>query len=453
MSDPLASLISSEALSFLETKSARHPAWSRGRREAAMLDSPAPSSPPSGRSSYFPEATDEQWNDWRWQYRNRIKDLETLHRLLPYSKSEYQQLKLLSPSLHVGIPPYYLSLIDPSDPEDPVRKQAVPSILEYTYRSVGIDDPLGEDADMPVEGLVHRYPDRCLFIATNMCPMYCRHCTRRREWEDGELPKNRQQLDAMIDYIRRTPQIRDVIFSGGDPLSLPLPVLDYCLTELRKIPHVEIIRIGTRFPVVLPQRITDELVGVLGKHLPVWMNTHFNHPNELTPEAAAACRKVLSAGIPVNNQSVLMRGVNDNAQTMLRLCHGLLKMGVRPYYLFQCDPIHGAEHLRTSVWTGVEIIEKMRGWTSGLAIPTFVVDTEGGGKVPITSNYIMYATEDTLVLRNYEGKIFPYRNPAPATRSKPRRPAAQAAQGRSNRATRPHLAQLRFTPDANRPDV
>ncbi len=336
-----------------------------------------------------------------------------------------------------------------------MRKQAAPSIAEYTYHSVGVSDPLAEERDMPVEGLVHRYPDRCLFIATNMCPMYCRHCTRRREWEDGELPKNRAMLDAMIDYIRATPSIRDVIFSGGDPVSLPVPVLDYCLTELRKIPHVEIIRLATRYPVVLPQRITDDLLAVLSKHLPVWLNTHFNHPNELTPESAAACRKILRAGIPVNNQSVLMRGVNDSAETMTKLCHGLLKMGVRPYYLFQCDPIQGAEHLRTSAWTGVEILEKMRGHTSGLAIPTFVVDTEGGGKVPLTPNYLMYATEDTLVLRNYEGHIFNYRNPTPAPPRRARKSASLPFDQAGSRPARPRLVRRdkAQTSHANRPGL
>lgn len=389
-----------------------------------MLDATAPEHSEAGRKRFFPEATDAQWNDWKWHYRNRVRDLASLMKHLPFSRAEYDQLKLVESQLHIGIPPYYLSLIDPADAEDPIRKQAVPCAAEFTYHSVGLQDPLHEDGDMPVEGLVHKYPDRVLFIATNMCPMYCRHCTRRREWADGELPKSRPMLDSMIAYIGQNPAIRDVIFSGGDPLSLPLPVLDYCLTELRKISHVEIIRIGTRYPVVLPQRLTDEVVEVLGRHLPVWMNTHFNHPREITSESASACRKVLRAGIPINNQSVLLRGVNDSAETMTKLCHGLLRIGVRPYYLFQCDPIQGAEHLRTSVWTGMEILEKMRGHTSGLALPTFVVDTEGGGKIPLTPNYFLYATEDSLVLRNFEGRIFQYKNPQPPARKRVRRSAA-----------------------------
>jgi len=411
-----------------------------------MLDATAPELVDAGRRRCFPDVTDEQWNDWRWQYRNRVRDLAGLAKHLSFTRAEYDQLKLVENQLHIGIPPYYLSLIDPTDPDDPIRKQAVPCAAEYTFHSVGVADPLHEDGEMPVEGLVHRYPDRVLFIATNMCPMYCRHCTRRREWEDGELPKSRPMLDAMIDYIRRTPAIRDVIFSGGDPLSLPLPVLDYCLTELRKIPHVEVIRIGTRFPVVLPQRVTDDVVAVLAKHLPVWVHTHFNHPREITPESTAACLKILKAGIPVNNQSVLLRGVNDTAETMLKLCHGLVRIGVRPYYLFQCDPIRGAEHLRTSVWTGVEILEKMRGHTSGFAIPTFVVDTEGGGKVPLTPNYLMYATEDSLVLRNFEGRIFQYKNPQPPARKRSRRAAPLPFDAAAPRPARPRLVKRDRTP-------
>jgi lysine 2,3-aminomutase len=267
---------------------------------------------------------------------------------------------------------------------------------------------------MPVDGIVHKYPDRVLFLATNMCPVYCRHCTRRREWQGGEAPRSRHQLEAMIAYIARTPSVRDVIISGGDPLSLPIATLEFCLSEIGKIEHVEIIRIHTRYPVVLPQRIDDDLASLLSRYAPIWMNTHFNHPREITREAAAACRRILRAGVPLNNQTVLMRGVNDDARTITALCHGLLKIGVRPYYLFHCDPVNGAEHLRTSVWKGVEIIEKMRGHTSGLAIPTYAVDTEGGGKVPINPDYILSATEDTLVLRNFEGVVFNYGNPRPA---------------------------------------
>jgi len=376
---------------------------------------PTPAAAPSsGRARYFPDATDEEWNDWRWQYRNRVRDLESLGRLLGWTSSEIDGLSRLGVDLHIGVTPYYLSLIDAADPRDPIRRQAVPSLDEYTYHSVGLEDPLGENPHMPVDGIVHKYPDRVLFLATNMCPVYCRHCTRRREWQGGEAPRSRHQLEAMIAYIARTPSVRDVIISGGDPLSLPIATLEFCLSEIGKIEHVEIIRIHTRYPVVLPQRIDDDLASLLSRYAPIWMNTHFNHPREITREAAAACRRILRAGVPLNNQTVLMRGVNDDARTITALCHGLLKIGVRPYYLFHCDPVNGAEHLRTSVWKGVEIIEKMRGHTSGLAIPTYAVDTEGGGKVPINPDYILSATEDTLVLRNFEGVVFNYGNPRPA---------------------------------------
>ncbi len=418
-----------------------------------MLANEAPARGAGGRAQFFPEATDAEWNDWRWQYRNRVRDLDVLSRLLPLTAAEYKQLKLLGPRLHLGIPPYYLSLIDPQDPDDPVRRQAVPSPAEFLPQHPGLVDPLAEDNHMAVEGLVHKYPDRALFIATNMCPMYCRHCTRRREWDEGEKPKNRGQLDRMIGYIRETPQIRDVIFSGGDPLSLPLSVLDYCLSELRKIPHVEIIRIGTRYPVVLPQRITQDLTNLLSRHLPLWVHTHFNHPNEITPESSEACRRIQRAGVPMNNQSVLLRGVNDSAETMLRLCHGLLRIGVRPYYLFQCDPVRGAEHLRTSVWTGVEILEKMRGHTSGFAVPTFVVDTEGGGKIPLGPTYHLYSTEDALVLRNYEGRIFQYRNPAPPPPRKQRRAPGLPFE-EADKPRKPRLVKRdRTVVHANRADV
>ena len=411
-----------------------------------------PQEPPSGRRYYFPEATDAEWADWRWHYRHRVRDLETLHRLLPYTKAQYQQLKPQEGRLHIGIPPYYLSLVDPTDAEDPIRRQSVPVPEEFLYHSVGLDDPLREDADMPVEGLVHRYPDRCLFIATNMCPMYCRHCTRRREWEDGELPKSRAQLDAMVEYIRRTPQIRDVIFSGGDPLSLPLEILDYCIGSLRLIPHVEIVRVGTRYPVVLPQRITQEVADLLGSHHPCWVHTHFNHPNELTPEAFEACSRLLRAGVPMNNQSVLLRGVNDTAEAMTRLCHGLLRFGIRPLYVFHCDPVRGAEHLRTSVWAGVEILEKMRGHTSSLAIPTYVLDTEGGGKIPMAPNYLLYASEEMLVLRNFQGRILRYRNPAPMPKRR-RGASPQTLPFRESQPRKPRLVRRRSDDDADRPRV
>ncbi len=381
--------------------------------EEPMSKQSGPMKQQSGRERFFPGMADQLWNDWRWQYRHRVREVEELARLLPFDPQELETLRAFKDDLHLAVTPYCLSLIDPDDPADPIRRQVVPSTLEFEEQERCSRDPLGEEAHTPVGGIVHKYPDRALFIATNICPAYCRYCTRRRKWLEKRRPKTLNQLDAMISYVRETPSIRDVLFSGGDPFSLSLPIFSHCLKALDAIPHVEIIRIATRYPVVLPQRFDEELLKVLSGYSSLWMVTHFNHPNELTAESAAACRKVLRAGIPVNNQSVLLRGVNDNVETMLKLCRGLLKIGVRPYYLFQCDPVQGAEHLRTSVWTGVKIIEKMRGFTSGLAVPTFVVDTEGGGKVPLNSNYCLQSNGDSLLLRNYEGKLFRYRNPPP----------------------------------------
>jgi lysine 2,3-aminomutase len=360
------------------------------------------------KSSYFPNVTVKEFNSWHWQYRNRIKTLSQLSKFFPV---DAELSKRSNDELHMAITPYYLNLIDKENYlNDPIYKQAVPSAAEFC--DTGFIDPLHEKEQSPVDGIVHRYPDRCLFISTSWCGMYCRFCTRKRQWRQGDMPKSRRQLELMIDYIRKTPVIRDVILSGGDPLSLPLDTLEFILSSLRAIPHVEIIRIGTRFPVVLPQRITDDLVGMVKKYRPVYVNTHFNHVNEITPDSAQACDKFLCAGIPVNNQSVLLRGINDTPEDMLRLCHGLLKISVRPYYLFICDTVVGAEHFRTSIETGVNIIRSMRGFTSGLAIPQLVVDTEGGGgKVPINPDYIVNENEKEILLQNYEGKLFRYQNP------------------------------------------
>ena len=357
------------------------------------------------KSSYFSNVTIKEFNSWHWQYRNRIKTISQLAKFFPV---DAELLKCSDDELHMAITPYYLNLIDKENYlNDPIYKQAVPSAKEFG--DAGLIDSLHEKEQSPVDGIVHRYPDRCLFISTSWCGTYCRFCTRKRQWGQGDMPKSRRQLELMIDYIRKTPIIRDVILSGGDPLSLPLDTLEFILSSLMSISHVEIIRIGTRFPVVLPQRITDDLVGMIKRYRPVYVNTHFNHVNEITPDSAQACDKFLCAGIPVNNQSVLLRGVNDTTEDILRLCHGLLKISVRPYYLFICDAVVGAEHFRTSLETGVNIIKNMRGFTSGLAIPQFVVDTEGGGKVPINPDYIVDKNEKEIMLKNYEGKLFKYR--------------------------------------------
>jgi lysine 2,3-aminomutase len=280
--------------------------------------------------------------------------------------------------------------------------------------SLGLEDPLAEEEHSVVPGLVHRYPDRALMVLTDICPMLCRHCTRKREWRRGGWVRNRAEIDAMLDYLRRTPQVRDVLISGGDPLTLATRHLEDVIARVRQIKHVEIIRIGSRSPVVLPQRIDAELCDMLSKYGPIWLNTHFNHPNEITPEAAAACERLLRAGVPVNNQTVLLRGVNDSVETITKLCHGLLMIRVRPYYLFQCDEVQGTEHLRTPVETGIRIIERMRGFTSGLAVPSFAVDlVEGGGKVILNPNYVLSMTGGELLVKNYQGRVFRYRNPNP----------------------------------------
>jgi len=371
----------------------------------------------STRHRLFGHIPDEIWNDWKWQFRNRITSVDQLVQFITLSTEEQAQLRLVTMRYPLSITPYYLSLIDPNDSEDPIRKQAIPSALEMTMGSLGAEDPLGEREDTIVPGLVHRYPDRVLLVLTDICPMLCRHCTRKREWRNGGWVRSSVEVEAMLNYIRQHKNIRDVIISGGDPLTLSTNHLEHIIERIRAIKHVEIIRIGTRFPVVLPQRIDKELCSMLTKYGPIWLNTHFNHVREITPEAAAACDSLLRSGIPINNQSVLLQGINDSVEDQTQLCHGLLKIKVRPYYLFQCDEVQGTEHLRTPVGVGIKIIEGMRGHTSGLAIPTFVIDLpQGGGKIPIQPGYMLSQTEGELVLRNYEGRVFHYRNPTKPAR-------------------------------------
>jgi lysine 2,3-aminomutase len=368
--------------------------------------------PKSWRSHYFPRASDADWNDWRWQFRNRITTLAELDRVFPLEERERAQLGDVLREFRLGITPYYLSLIDPADLRDPLRLQAVPSADEFLYGSLGEADPLSEDAYSPVPGIIHRYPDRCLLIATNSCALYCRYCTRKRIMEEGEAPPPKAAFDAMIDYIRRTPQIRDVIVSGGDPLTWSTGRLDELLGRLRAIPHLEIIRLGSRVPVTLPQRIDPELAAMLDRHGPIWINVHFNHPREITAEAARACDRLLRAGIPLNNQAVLLKGVNDSVEVMRALVHALMRIKVRPYYLYHCDRIRGAHQFRTSIAKGIEIIEGLRGHTSGLAIPTYVIDApEGGGKIPVQPDYLLSYESGRAVLRNFQGRVFHYRDP------------------------------------------
>jgi lysine 2,3-aminomutase len=386
-----------------------------------------PPSTSAQRRRFFGHIPDSLWNDWKWHFRHRITTVDELARYIPLTSEEQEKLRLVTIKYPLAITPYYLSLIDPADPNDPIRMQAVPSFDEIALAGIGSEDPLEERRDSVVPGLVHRYPDRVLMVLTDICPMLCRHCTRKREWCHGGWVRTAAQIEAMLDYIRQHKAIRDVVISGGDPLTLSTQHLESVISRLRKIEHVEIIRIGTRFPVVLPQRIDDELCNMLSKYGPIWLNTHFNHYRELTPEAAAACDKLVRSGVPVNNQSVLLRGINDSVAIQTKLCQGLLKAKVRPYYLFQCDEVEGTEHLRTPVETGLKIIEGMRGYTSGLAVPTFVIDLpQGGGKIPVQPNYILGQTGDELLVRNYRSHIYHCHNPKPKGKASPAPMAAPA---------------------------
>ena len=366
----------------------------------------------SRRKILFPEVTDAQWNDWKWQVKNRIETLDQLKKYVELTPEEEEGVKKTLSTLRMAITPYYISLIDPTNPNCPIRRQAIPTALETHQAEADLLDPLHEDEDSPVPGLTHRYPDRVLLLITDMCSMYCRHCTRRRfaGQNDNESPTER--IDRAIEYVARTPQVRDVLLSGGDALMVSDARLESIISRLRAIPHVEIIRIGSRTPVVCPQRITDDLVNMLKKYHPIWLNTHFNHPNEITPEAAEACARLANAGVPLGNQSVLLRGVNDCVHTMKKLVHGLVKMRVRPYYIYQCDLSMGLEHFRTPVSKGIEIIEGLRGHTSGYAVPTFVVDAPGGGgKTPVMPQYVISQAPGKVVLRNFEGVITTYTEP------------------------------------------
>jgi len=362
---------------------------------------------------YFSHIDQPLWDDWKWQFKNRITSIRELSLYLPLSEQEVQDLEKVARRYPLSVTPYYLSLIDPYDVNDPVRRQVIPSALEIEPSMQGLEDPLDENGDSVVPGLVHRYADRALMVTTNICPVLCRHCTRKRQWHQHGTVHTPVEFLAMIEYIRAHPQIRDVIISGGDPLSLSTRRLEEIIAALRSIPHVEIIRIGSRFPVVMPQRIDTELCQMLSSYSPVWLNTHFNSVREITPESAAACDRLLKAGVPVNNQSVLLKGINDSVNAQLALCQGLLKIKVRPYYLFQCDEVQGVEHLRTPVEKGIEIIAGMRGRTSGLAIPSFVVDLpNGGGKVPLLPDYMVNHGEDQILFKNYRGDYYTYRNPS-----------------------------------------
>ncbi|MCC6581221.1 MAG: KamA family radical SAM protein [Phycisphaeraceae bacterium] len=364
------------------------------------------------RRKFFPAVTDVDWNDWKWQTRNRIRSLAQMEQMINLAPDEREAMETGETMLPVGVTPYYMALVSTNDPNQPIRRTVVPSSREFVRTSGEADDPLGEDGHSPVPGLVHRYPDRVLFLALDFCTTYCRYCTRSRVVGHGEITPNTAHLERMIDYIRQHSEIRDVLISGGDPLSLNDDKLDWILTRLREIPHLEFLRIGTKMPAVLPQRITPQLVKMLRKHHPLWMSIHFTHPDECTPEAFRACARLADAGIPLGSQTVLLRGVNDDVETMKRLVHHLLMMRVRPYYLYQCDPISGSSHFRTSVSKGLEIIAGLRGFTTGYGVPSFVIDAPGGGgKIPLLPNYVVGREGDDLVLRNFEGHVYHYPDP------------------------------------------
>ena len=354
----------------------------------------------------------EQWNDWHWQISHRVTTVEELKEVIPLTKTEETGITQCLETLRMAVTPYYASLINPNDPQCPVRKQAIPTALELHVGEYDLFDPLHEDMDSPVPGLTHRYPDRVLLLVTDQCSMYCRHCTRRRMAGQTDQALPLEHFQQALQYIRATPQVRDVLISGGDPFTFSDDRLDNILSNLRAIPHVEIIRIGSRIPVVLPMRITDDLVQMLRKYHPIWVNTHFNHPKEITPESQAALARLADAGIPLGNQSVLLRGVNDCPNIMKKLVHLLVKNRVRPYYIYQCDLSTGIEHFRTSVSKGIEIVENLRGHTSGYAVPTYVVDAPGGGgKIPVSPQYLISMGPNKIVLRNYEGVITVYDEP------------------------------------------
>lgn len=363
------------------------------------------------RAPYWQDVPDAQWMDWRWQMANRLNTVDELGKVINLTDSEKRALSAKG-LFRVDITPYFASLIDPDDPSCPVRLQVIPTDREMVPFASMMEDSLAEDKHSPVPGLVHRYPDRVLMLVTTQCASYCRYCTRSRIVGDPTQTFSRKEFDAQIEYIEKTPQIRDVLLSGGDPMVLAPKLLDMILARLRAIPHVEIIRIGSRVPVFLPMRVTPEFCDMVSKYHPFWMNIHVNHHKEITPELAAAADRLTRAGVPLGNQSVLLAGINDSVHLQRRLVQDLVKIRVRPYYLYQCDLVEGSGHLRTSVSKGIEIIEGLRGHTSGYSVPTYVVDAPGGGgKIPVQPNYVISQSPGKVVLRNFEGFITTYTEP------------------------------------------
>lgn len=388
-------------------------------REDSEEEDPLPISEASDefRRRFFPQATSKEWSDWRWQTRSRLRTFEGLAKVFRLSADEKEGILNHKGSLPAGITPYYASLMSLDDPDEGLRRTHIPVKQEFLRTPGEADDPLGEDHDAPVPGLVHRYPDRVLFLTTGFCSTYCRYCTRARAVGEagGEYRYTRDQWDTAIDYIAEHEEIRDVLLSGGDPLTLSDAKLDYLLGRLREIPHVDFVRIGTKVPVVVPQRITRSLVAILKRHLP-WLSIHFTHPVELTPEVSAAMDRLADAGLPLGSQTVLLKGINDDVEIMKTLMHGLLKLRVKPYYLYQCDPISGSAHFRTPVEKGLEIMQGLRGHTTGYAVPTYVIDAPGGGgKIALMPDAVVGREGDDVLLKNFEGKVYRYPDPAGKT--------------------------------------
>jgi len=371
----------------------------------------------SAGRGFWSNVPDSDWNDWHWQLKHRITSVEQLQRLMPtLTPEEFAGAKLANHKLALAITPYFFNLIDPADENCPIRWQVIPRVEETHTASWEMSDPCGEDEHSPVPGLVHRYPDRVLFLVTDRCAAYCRYCTRSRLVSNASGYDFHPEFNKQIEYVRQHPEVRDVLLSGGDPLLLSDDKLDFLLSQLRAIPHVEFLRIGTRIPVFLPQRITPELCARLKKHHPLFISIHSNHPRELTTEVRDALGRLADAGIPLGNQSVLLRNVNDDADLMKLHVQKLLRCRVKPYYLYQCDLIAGSAHLRASVRKGLEIMEQLRGHTTGYAIPQYVIDAPGGGgKVPVNPEYVLSRNSDRVVIRNYEGKIFEYPEAADGT--------------------------------------
>ncbi len=365
----------------------------------------------SKRAPIYADVPDEKWKDWRWQLSHRLNSVQDFEKVLTLTDSERKALS--APGVfRVDVTPYFVSLIDPDNPKDPVRKQIIPTSQEMVPFTAMMEDSLAEDRHSPVPGLVHRYPDRVLMLVTTQCATYCRYCTRSRIVGDPAQTFSSAEFEMQLEYLRRTPQVRDVLLSGGDPLVLAPKVLERILSALREIPHIEIVRIGSRVPVFMPMRITDELCDMLQRYHPLWLNIHVNSPNEISAELAQACDKLTRVGIPLGNQSVLLRGVNDNVHLQRRLVQDLVRIRVRPYYLYQCDLVEGAGHLRTPVGKGIEIMEGLRGHTSGFAVHQYMIDAPGGGgKIPVMPNYVLSMSDHKVVLRNFEGYITTYEEP------------------------------------------